>query len=167
MPGVRQGQQTPGDARQDHLGGVRRRTPEPCALCRPLRWIPCSSGIGVHDLFGQVRQEQILGRCPRRGAAGGDKSLCRPAGMLAGWSDCRSTRACLRTRQNHLRSPALHTCSGSQAPSRQHGLAMRLPGNGCPSQRDALQGRDLRSRSAGCSASWNASRAATGKWSTS
>ena len=36
MPGLCQGQQTPGTARQDDLGGVRRRAPEPCTLRRPL-----------------------------------------------------------------------------------------------------------------------------------
>ena len=61
----------------DGLGGVRGGAAEPGALCRPLRRLPRGAGLGLEDLPGALRQQQILGRGERRRPAGRDPGLCR------------------------------------------------------------------------------------------
>ncbi len=47
--------------RADQLGGVRAGAAEPGALRRPLRWLPWRDGIGLQDLPGALRHQQVLG----------------------------------------------------------------------------------------------------------
>ena len=53
-------------ARSDDLGGLRSGTAEAHSVSRPFRWIPRAAGLGVEDLSGAVRQQQILGQRERR-----------------------------------------------------------------------------------------------------
>ncbi|ACI92110.1 integrase, catalytic region [Afipia carboxidovorans OM5] len=64
-----------GTGRSDDLGRVRSRTAEARSLCRPVRLIPRGAGIGLQDLPGALRQQQILGRGQRRRAPG--RGPCR------------------------------------------------------------------------------------------
>ena len=58
---LRQGASPSGVDRADDLGGVRGGAAEARSLCRPVRRIPCGAGIGLQDLPGALRQQQILG----------------------------------------------------------------------------------------------------------
>ena len=67
----------PERARADGLGGVRGGAAEARPLSRPLRWLPRAAGLGVEDLPGALRQQQILGERQRGRPAGRDPRLCR------------------------------------------------------------------------------------------
>ena len=47
--------------RADDLGGVRGGAAEARSLCGPVRRLPRSAGVGLEDLPGALRQQQILG----------------------------------------------------------------------------------------------------------
>jgi transposase len=64
---LRQSAPPSGTDRTDGLGGVRSRTAEARSLCRPVRRIPCGAGIGLENLLGALRQQQVLGRSFGRG----------------------------------------------------------------------------------------------------
>ncbi len=74
---LRQGPSPSRVPRADGLGGVRGRAAEPGALCRPLRRVPRRAGIGLQDLPGALRQQQVLGggQCGRPPGRG--PRLCR------------------------------------------------------------------------------------------
>ena len=74
---LRQGAPPSRAARPDDLGGVRGGAAEPGALCRPLRRLPCGAGVGLQDLPGALRQQQVLGRGERGRPAGRDPRLRR------------------------------------------------------------------------------------------
>ena len=82
-----QGEPAPRRSGQDDLGGVYRGASEPGALCRPVRRLPCRSGLRLQDLPRALRQEPATRSTPARSAVCRDTRLCRQAGMLAGWSD--------------------------------------------------------------------------------
>ena len=63
--------------RADGRADFRSGTSQPCHVCWPVRGLPCSRGVGVEDLPGAVRQEQILGVGALGRATGGDPRLCR------------------------------------------------------------------------------------------
>ena len=74
---------------QDDLGGVRGRAAEAHSLSRPLRRIPRLAGLGVEDLPGAVRQQQILGQRQRGGRpvdihAYADRIVIRQDGRIVG-----------------------------------------------------------------------------------
>jgi transposase len=66
----------PEPGRTDGLGGVRGGTAKARSLCRPVRRIPRGIGIGLEDLPGALRQQQVLGHGQRRRAAGRGSRLC-------------------------------------------------------------------------------------------
>ena len=53
--------------------------PQPGAYRGPLRRLPRGAGVGVEDLPGALRQQQILGRGERR-SAGRSRSMPMPIG---------------------------------------------------------------------------------------
>src|SRR5271167_2505184 len=61
MHRLRQGASPSGADRADDLGGVRSGAAEARSLCRQVRWIPRGACIGLEDLPGALRQQQILG----------------------------------------------------------------------------------------------------------
>src|SRR5260370_2819743 len=65
-------------ARQNDLGGLRGRASQTRCLSRPLRRIPCLAGLGVEDLPGAVRQQQILGERQRGRPPARNPPLRRP-----------------------------------------------------------------------------------------
>ena len=73
----------------DDLGGVRGRAAEAHSLSRPLRRVPRLAGLGVEDLPGPVRQQQILGQRQRRRRpvdihAYADRIVIRQDGRIVG-----------------------------------------------------------------------------------
>ena len=64
---LRQGASPSGASGPDGVGGVRGGAAEAHRVSRSLRWLPCAGGLGVEDLPGPLRQQQILGE--RRRAA--------------------------------------------------------------------------------------------------
>ena len=52
-------------AGSDDLGSVRGGATEAHPLSRPVRWLPRPAGLGVEDVPGAVRQQQILGERQR------------------------------------------------------------------------------------------------------
>jgi transposase len=51
----------------DGLGSVRGGAAEARRLSRPVRWLPRAAGLGLQDLPGPLRQQQILGERERGG----------------------------------------------------------------------------------------------------
>src|SRR5450432_644437 len=102
------------------------RTAKARSLCGPVRRIPCGAGIGLEDLPGPLRQQQILGHGQRRRAACRGSRLRRPHCDPPGRT--HRCRACslVRPRRYHLRSLAL--CDGADSQTR------------CLAQRRSLQG---------------------------
>src|SRR5215467_13524264 len=112
---LRQGASPPGADRADDLAGVRSGAAEARSLCRPVRRIPCGAGVGLEDLPGALRQQQILGdgersRTPCRGSC-----LCRPHRDPPGWADRRRASSLVRPRRYGLRSLALRARTRPQA----------------------------------------------------
>ncbi len=64
---LRQGASPSGADRADDLGSVRGGAAKARSLCRQVRWIPRGAGIGLEDLPGSLRQQQVLGdgQCSR------------------------------------------------------------------------------------------------------
>ena len=89
MHRLRQGAPPSRAARTDDLGGVRGGTAEACSLCRSLRRIPCGAGLGLQDLPGALRQQQVLGGRQRGRAARRSSCLCRPYRHPPGRPYCR------------------------------------------------------------------------------
>jgi transposase len=118
--------------RADSLGGVRGGTAKARSLCRPVRWISRSAGIGLEDLPGALRQQQILGGCERGWASGRGACLCRPHCNPPGRAHrCRAS-SLLRPRRDDLRSLALRACPGPQARRLAQRCALqRLGAAGC------------------------------------
>ena len=87
---LRQGPRHPGVHRQDDLGSVRSGAAEARSLCRPVRRIPCCSGVG---LARSLRQQQVLSGSERRRPAGRGSSLCRSHRDPPGRPDHRRTSA--------------------------------------------------------------------------
>src|SRR6266446_1442018 len=115
MHRLRQGASPSRTDRADSLGGVRGGTAKARSLCRPVRRIPRGAGVGLEDLPGALRQQQILGgsecgRTARRGSR-----LCRPHRDPPGRSDRRRASSLIRPRRDDLRSLALRACPGPQA----------------------------------------------------
>ena len=55
-----------GAGRPDDLGSLRGGAAEAHSVSRSFRWVPRAAGLGVEDLPGAVRQQQILGQRERR-----------------------------------------------------------------------------------------------------
>ena len=143
---LRQGSSTSGAGRSDDLGGVRSRTTQARSLCRPLRRLPCSDGVGLEDLPGALRQQQILsrGQCGR--APGRGPGLRRPHRDPSGWKDrCRASKI-LRTWRDDLRSLAL--CAGACSQTRRLAQWRSLQGLGTAGRprADPAQARKHRRR---------------------
>ena len=101
--------------RADDLGGVRGGAAEARSLCRPVRRLPRRAGLGLQDLPGPLRQQQILGGGQRRRAAGRGPRLCRPHRDPPGRPDRRRASALVRPRRDGLRSLALRAGARPQA----------------------------------------------------
>ena len=102
-------------ARPDDLGGLRGGAAEPGSLCRPVRRLPCGPGLGLQDLPGSLRQQQVLGRGERGRPSGRDPRLCRSDRAAPGWASCRRACPLLRPRSDGLRSLALRAGAGAEA----------------------------------------------------
>src|SRR6266550_4528594 len=115
MHRLRQGASPSRTDRADGLGGVRGGTAKARSLCRPVRRIPRGAGVGLEDLPGALRQQQILGGCERGRASGRGACLCRshlnPPGRA---HRCRAS-SLIRPWRDDLRSLALRACAGPQA----------------------------------------------------
>jgi hypothetical protein len=101
---LRQGAQASRAGRLYDLAGIRGGAPPAGTNPRPVRRVSCDAGFGLQDLPSAVRQQQVLGRLARRGAAGRDPSLCRSHHDPPGRRDRRRTSAPLWPRRDDLRS---------------------------------------------------------------
>ena len=77
--------------------------------------LPRAAGIGLEDLPGSLRQQQVLGQRQRRWATCRDPGLCRSRGDPPGRPHRRRTSSRLRPRRHHLRSLALRAGPRPQA----------------------------------------------------
>ena len=81
---LRQGPSPSRAPRANGLGGLRGGAAQARRLSWPLRRVPCAAGLGVEDVPGSVRQQQILGERQRRRPPRRDPRLRRahrhPAG---------------------------------------------------------------------------------------
>jgi hypothetical protein len=75
---LRQGASPSRSSGPDDLGGVRGGAGEPGALCRAVRRLPCGAGVGLQDLPGALRQQQVLGLAAPSGRPVEVACLCRP-----------------------------------------------------------------------------------------
>src|SRR6266478_4827040 len=115
MHRLRQGASPSRTDRADGLGGVRGGTAKARSLCRPVRRIPRGAGIGLEDLFGALRQQQVLGGSQCGWASGRGACLCRPHLNPPGRAHrCRAS-SLIRPWRDDLRSLALRACPGPQA----------------------------------------------------
>ena len=89
--------------------------PKLVRLSRPLRRVPRAAGLGVEDLPGAVRQQQILGERQRGRPPGRDPRLRRPHRHPPGRARRRGAPARIRPRRDDLRSLALRAGPGAQA----------------------------------------------------
>src|SRR6266404_6090667 len=71
---LRQGAQTPRADQPHDLAGIRGGAHAAGADRRPVRRVPRDPSLGLQDLPGAVRQQQVLGCFARRGAAGRDQA---------------------------------------------------------------------------------------------
>src|SRR5580704_3441498 len=115
MHRLRQGASPSGADRPDDLGGVRSGAAEARSLCRPVRRLPLGAGVGVEDLPGSLRQQQILGNGERSRASGRGLCLCRPHRNPPGRADRRRTSSLVRPRRHALRPLALRPGARPQA----------------------------------------------------
>ena len=74
-----------------------------------------TTAVGLQDLPGALRQQQILRRLARRWPAGRDPGLCRSHRDPSGWRGGRRACALLGPRRDDLRSLALRAGAGQQA----------------------------------------------------
>ena len=81
----------------------------------PVQRLPRTAGIGLEDLPGSLRQQQVLGQRQRRRTTCRDPGLCRSRGDPPGRPHRRRTSTCLRPRRDDLRSLALRPRPRSQA----------------------------------------------------
>ena len=102
MRRLRQGASPSRTPRADGVGGVRGRAAKADCLSRPLRRVPRVASLGVEDLPGAVRQQQILGQRQRRWPAGRGARLRRSHCHPAGRAHCRRTSPQLRPRRDGL-----------------------------------------------------------------
>ncbi len=82
---------------------------------RTVRRVPRDPGLGLEDLPGAVRQQQVLGRLARRRPAGRDPGLRRSHRDPPGRRDRRRASPPLRPRRDDLRSLALRAGARPQA----------------------------------------------------
>src|ERR1700674_3406906 len=115
MHRLRQGASPSGADRPDDLGGVRSGAAEARSLCRPVRRLPLGAGVGVEDLPGSLRQQQILGSGERGRASGRGSCLCGPHRNPPGRADRRRTSPLVRPRRHALRPLALRPGARPQA----------------------------------------------------
>ena len=130
------------------------RTAEARSLCRPVRRIPRGAGVGLEDLPGALRQQQILGGCQRGRAAGRGACLCRPHRDPPGRAHRRRASALRSAAARRSTIPGI-TCRcwpASPAP--------------CATARPSRTGC-CRPRWTRCGASSPAPTTAIGRWSTS
>src|SRR3974390_1094232 len=117
MHRLRQGAPPSRADRPDNLGGVRGGTAEARSLCGPVRRFPCGAGIGLEDLPGSLRQQQVLGDGKRGRTAGRGPCLRRPQRDPPGRGDrCRAS-SLVRPGRGDLRPLALRPGARPQARS--------------------------------------------------
>jgi hypothetical protein len=66
------------------------------SLYRPVRRIPRGASIGLEDLLGALRQQQVLGSCLRCRASGRGSCLCGSHRHPPGRSHCRRASPFIR-----------------------------------------------------------------------
>src|SRR5947209_12844844 len=104
---LRQSAQASRAGRPHDLAGFRGGAAAARADYWAVRRVPCDASVGLEDLPGTLRQQQVLGRFACRRPAGRDPSLCRPPRDPSGRRDRRRTSAPLWPRRDDLRSLAL------------------------------------------------------------
>ena len=172
---LRQGASPSRAAGQDGLGDVRGGRAQPGALSRPLRRLPQRARLGVEDLPGALRQQQVLGASPRR-SAGRSRSMPMPIASSSGRT-ARRRRACarLRTQPDGLRSLALRAGAGAQARRPAQRRAVQGLGAAAGDGAGAPQAEGLRRRRPAdgrrswrrcCATAWRPSRPPAGRRST-
>ncbi len=82
---------------------------------RPVRRVPRDASLGLEDLPGAVRQQQVLGHLARGRPAGRDPGLRRSHRDPPGRRDRRRAPALLRPRRDDLRPLALRAGARPQA----------------------------------------------------
>ena len=87
------------------LAGLRGGASEPGALRRPVRRLPCRAGIGVEDLPGPLRQQQVLGHRERRWPPGRGPGLCRADRAAPGRPGRRRPSPLVRSQRERLLTP--------------------------------------------------------------
>src|ERR1700675_3394103 len=128
MHRLRQDASPSGADRPDDLGGVRSGAAEARSLCRPVRWLPLGAGVGVEDLPGSLRQQQVLGDGQRSRASGRGSCLCRPHRNPPGRADRRRTSPLVQPWGYALRPLAL--CPGARPQARRLAQRRSLQGLG-------------------------------------
>src|SRR3954468_506193 len=88
--------------RADDLGGVRGGAAEARSLCGPVRRLPLGAGIGLEDLPGALRQQQVFGGGERSRASSRGSCLCRPHRDPPGRADRRRASPLVRPRRHAL-----------------------------------------------------------------
>jgi transposase len=111
---LRQSAPASGVDRANGLGSVRSRAPQACSLRRSVRRIPRGAGIGLEDLLGALRQQQILGRGQRSRPPCRGSRLRRSHRDPPGRTYRRRASAFIRPWRDDLRSLALRAGAGSQ-----------------------------------------------------
>src|SRR6266446_2103854 len=146
---LRQGASPSGADRADHLGGVRGGTAKARSLHGSVRRLPLGAGVGLEDLHGALRQQQILGSCQRGRTASRGSCLCRPDRNPPGRADRRRASPLVRPWQHGLRPLALRagTCSQARCLAQRRSL-QRLGASGCDGARAAQARRRRRRQSA-------------------
>ena len=123
-------------------------------LCRPLRRLPRGAGLGLEDLPGPLRQQQLLGVGAGGRPPGGDPRLCRSDRAAPGRAAWSASIAAA--------SAATRRCS---IPGTMCRFWPASPGR-CGTARRSRTGC-CRPDWSGCAASSPAPPTATGRWSTS
>jgi transposase len=77
------------------------------SLCRPVRRLPRGAGIGLEDLLGPLRQQQVLGSRQRCRSSRRSSRLCGSHHNPPGRAYCRRASPFIRPRRHPLRPLAL------------------------------------------------------------
>ena len=115
MRRLRQGAQASRADRLHDLAGFRGGASAAGADYWAIRRVPRDASLGLEDLSGAVRQQQVLGRLARRRPAGRDPGLCRSHRDPPGRRDRRRASPPLRPRRDDLRSLALRAGARQEA----------------------------------------------------
>ena len=113
--GLRQGPSASRVQGPHGLAGLRGGAAEPGALRRPVRRFPRGAGIGVEDLPGPLRQQQVLGHRERGRPPSRGPGLRRADRAAPGRPGGRRPSSLVRSQRERLLPLALRSGAGAQA----------------------------------------------------